>query len=164
MSLKKVGQAKKDRFFKIWDILIYGVILLAVAALFLAVTFGYNRSAPGGVEVYYNNNLAFSYDFDSDDYSVLLPQNIAVSDGGDELEITFCTDGGSAEEHTDYNVILIDKSARTVRVTESDCSNRRDCVYTPAITDTSGMITCTPHRLVIMPSGYFGSDDTIPVG
>ena len=164
MSLKKVGQAKKDRFFKIWDILIYGVILLAVAALFLAVTFGYNRSAPGGVEVYYNNNLAFSYDFDSDVDSVLLTQNIAESDGADELEITFCTDGGSAEEHTDYNVILIDKSARTVRVTESDCSNRRDCVYTPAITDTSGMITCTPHRLVIMPSGYFGSDDTIPVG
>lgn len=164
MSLKKVGQAKKDRFFKIWDILIYGVILLAVAAPFLAVTFGYNRSAPGGVEVYYNNNLAFSYDFDSGEYSVLLPQNIAVSDGADELEITFCTDGGSAEEHTDYNVILIDKLARTVRVTESDCSNRRDCVYTPAITDTSDMITCTPHRLVIMPSGYFGSDDTIPVG
>ena len=115
MSLKKVGQAKKDRFFKIWDILIYGVILLAVAALFLAVTFGYNRSALDGVEVYYNNNLAFSYDFDSDEYSVLLPQNIAVSDGGDELEITFCTDGGSAEEHTDYNLILIDKSARDNR-------------------------------------------------
>ena len=164
MSLNRGGQAKKDGCFKTWDILIYGVILRAVAALFPADTCGYNRSAPGGVEVYYNNNLAFSYDFDSDEYSVLLPQNIAVSDGADELEITFCTDGGSAEEHTDYNVILIDKSARTVRVTESDCSNRRDCVYTPAITDTSGMITCTPHRLVIMPSGYFGSDDTIPVG
>ena len=38
MSLKKVNQVKKDRFFKIWDILIYGIVAVVIVALFLAVT------------------------------------------------------------------------------------------------------------------------------
>ena len=29
MSLKKVNQVKKDRFFKIWDILIYGIVAVS---------------------------------------------------------------------------------------------------------------------------------------
>ena len=45
MSLKKVEQVKKDRFFRIWDILVYGVIIVVVVALFLAVTLTADKSS-----------------------------------------------------------------------------------------------------------------------
>ena len=114
MSLKKVRQVKKDRFFKLWDILIYGLIAAVVAALFIAAAFTADNSALQSVEVRYNNALAFFYDFSADEYEISLPQNIAVEENEDGLTVTFCTDGGSLTEPRDYNIIFIDKSARTV--------------------------------------------------
>ena len=52
MSLKKVEQVKKDRFFKIWDILIYGIIAAVIVALFLAVTLTADKSSLSGIEGY----------------------------------------------------------------------------------------------------------------
>ena len=34
MSLKKVAQVKNDKGFKIWDLIIYGAVILLAAALF----------------------------------------------------------------------------------------------------------------------------------
>lgn len=164
MSLKKVRQVRKDRFFKIWDILIYGLIAAVVAALFIAAALTADNSALQSVEVRYNNALAFFYDFSADEYEISLPQNIAVEENEDGLTVTFCTDGGSLAEPRDYNIIFIDKSARTVSVTESDCSNRKDCVHTRAITNSSGVIACTPHRLEISPPGFSDIDGTLPAG
>lgn len=167
MSQKKVGQVRGDRFFKIGDIFIYGAIAVIVAALFLAIFLTGDRSALTVVEGRYNNAVAFSYDFTADELSIYLPQNVAVDefatdDGG--ITIIFCTDGGSLEELKSYNIIYIDRSARSVTVTESDCSSRRDCVYTPAITDNSGVIVCTPHALTISPSGFSDINGTLPIG
>lgn len=165
MSLKKVEQVKKDRFFRIWDILVYGIIAAVIVALFLAVTLTSDKSTLEGIEVYYNNNLAFTYDFAEDKLDITLEDNIAVEENGARtLKILFCTDDGSLAEHTDYNLIEINKSERTVSVTESDCSNRKDCVYTAAIKNSSGLIVCTPHRLRIMPADYKDDGQTLPVG
>lgn len=165
MSLKKVEQVKKDRFFKIWDVLIYGIIAAAVVALFIAVTLTSDKSTLTAIDVYYNNAMAFSYDFETDEYKINLPQNIKVErDGAQALEIVFCTDGGSLYEPRDYNVIVIDKAERTVSVTDSDCSNRADCVYTPALKNNSSLIVCSPHHLRILPSDYEDDGQTLPVG
>jgi len=37
MSLKKIQQVKKDKGFKIFDLIIYGIIILTVAVLFIAI-------------------------------------------------------------------------------------------------------------------------------
>ena len=37
MSLKKVEQVKADKGFKIWDLIIYGVIAVTVAVLFIVI-------------------------------------------------------------------------------------------------------------------------------
>ena len=165
MSLKKVEQVKKDRFFKVWDVLIYGVIAVIVAALFLVIFLTGDRRALTEVEGQYNNALAFSYNFDSDELYIALPQNVAEAENSDDgITLIFCTDGGSLEEPSSCNIIYIDKSARTVAVTESDCSSRRDCVHTPAITNNSGVIVCTPHSLQIVPAGFSDPDGVFPAG
>lgn len=164
MSLKKVGQVKKDRFFRLRDLIVYGAIAAVVAVLFLTVFLTRDRSGLEAVEAYYRNTLAFSYDFVADEYEVYLPQNIAVEAGESQITVTFCTDGGSLSEPCDYNIICINKISRSVSVTESDCSARRDCVYTSAITNNSGAIICTPHALRIVPLGEPEIDDTLPVG
>lgn len=165
MSLKKVEQVKKDRFFKIWDILIYGIIAAVIVALFLAVTLTADKSSLSGIEGYYNNNLAFTYNFAEDELKVVLTDNIKVEENNsDTVKLLFVTDGGSLTEHTDYNIIEINKSARSVRITESDCSNRKDCVYSPAITNSAGLIVCSPHRLRILPADYEDDGQTLPIG
>ena len=52
-----------------------------------------------------------------------------------------------------YNVIEIDIKERTVCVTDANCSSRKDCVHSPAITAAGGTIVCAPHRLVISAAG-----------
>ena len=166
MSQKKVDQLKQDRFFKIWDILIYGAIALIVAAVFLAVFLTGDNSALSAVEGQYNNEPVFYYDFSSDELTVYMEDNVeyAYSEDGNGLMITFCIDGGSLTLPSDYNIIFIDKSALSVAVTESDCFSRLDCVHTPAITDNSGVIVCTPHNFQIVPAGFSDIDGILPVG
>ncbi|MDE5729708.1 MAG: NusG domain II-containing protein [Clostridia bacterium] len=69
------------------------------------------------------------------------------------LKIKVTANGG-------YNVIEIDKAERSVKVTEADCG-KRDCVYTAAITDNSGMIYCSPHKLRILPYDFDSGDNII---
>ena len=95
----------------------------------------------------------------------MLTDNIKVEENNsDTVKLLFVTDGGSLSEHTDYNIIEINKSARSVRITESDCSNRKDCVYSPAITNSAGLIVCSPHRLRILPADYEDDGQTLPIG
>lgn len=164
MSLKKVQQVKKDKLFRLWDIPVYGVIVTLIVVLFVVFVFTADRSALSAIEVYYDNTLAFYYSFEQDEYTVYLSQNIAVEEGESSLTVTFCTDSGNLQDPSDYNIIYIDKSATTVSVTQSDCSNRKDCVHTSAIKDSAGSIACTPHRLVIVPSDYTDDGQTLPIG
>ena len=165
MSLKKVEQVKKDRFFRIWDILVYGVIIVVVVALFLAVTLTADKSSLTAISAYYDNGVAFSYDFEKGELNIAMPDNVKVEDNGENtLTIIFCTNGGSLDKPESYNTIVIDKAERTVSVTESDCSNRKDCVHTPALKDSSSLIVCSPHHLRILPDDYRDDGQTLPVG
>ena len=164
MSLKKVNQVKKDRFFKIWDILIYGIVAVVIVALFLAVTLTQDTGALTGINIYYQDALAFTYDFDEDEYDIRLKNNIRVeAENSDHITLIFCENGGSFDGPTDYNIIEIDKRERTVQVTDADCSNR-GCVYSQPLGETSRPIMCPTHNLRIEPSGYIDDGTTLPVG
>ena len=170
MSLKKVEQVKKDRFFRVWDILVYGLVAEVIAALFIAWFVTRDTSALTAVNGYYGGNQVFSYDFVADELIIISPENVreVPSESADELTLIFITDGGDFDGPHDYNTIVFDKSARTVRVTESDCSGTwvQDCVVTGTVSDNSKPIICLPHRLEIYPAGYNDADDGehLPVG
>lgn len=146
MSLKKVADVKADKGFRIWDLIIYGVIA-ALAVILFAVIFATRDTGPlSGIRVYVANEAVFEYDFTSGEYTNLNPSVAGIiSDGDDCLTIRINATEG-------YNIVVIDKSG-SVKVSEADCT-KNDCVYYPAISDNSGFIYCLPHRLKILPCDF----------
>ena len=144
MSLKKVESVKKDRGFKLADLIIYAVIALAVLSLFLAVFLTRNDSPLKGVRIFIEDKEVFVCDFESSEYSVSDERATVVE--GQTLEVKITVNSG-------YNIVSIDMSARTAKVTEADCRGR-DCVHTPEIKDSGGIIYCSPHSVRVEPFGY----------
>lgn len=142
MSLKKVTQVKKDKGFKIFDLIIYGAIIALVAVLFIVWFTVSDRTPLGGVRVSVEGQVVFEYDFQKDEYEVL-SDCVTVEESGDKLTVTVIPHAG------ERNVIVIDKKG-TVTVTEADCYGK-DCKYMPDIKDNSGIIYCSPHKLRIEP-------------
>lgn len=151
MSLKKIEQVKNGKWFKIWDLLVYGLLVGGIVALFIAFAFIGKGGELDGVAVNYKGDRVFTYNFTDGKYEIVAPAYIEVKeDGEDKLTFTFYTEG-----RTGYNDIEIDKKQKSVRVTASDCSTHKDCVYTPALGKSRSVpILCTPHALSIEPLEY----------
>lgn len=146
MSLKKIGQVKADKGFKIWDLIIYGVIIALVAALFIAVFATRDDSPLRGIRIYSKGEAVFEYSFQSGKYEQLSQSvEITAEEGDGVLLVTVKSDVG-------YNKVEIKKSG-SVRVTDADCKNR-DCVYSMEIKDNGGIIYCSPHGLRIVPYDF----------
>lgn len=146
MSLKKVQQVKGDRGFKLRDLIIYGLVVVIVAGLFIAVFATRDTSPLKGVRIYVESAVVFEYDFEKGEYEILDAQKVTVaSETEEELSLRLTAGGG-------FNEVLISKSG-SVKMTDADC-NRKDCVYMPEITDNSGFIYCSPHRVKIVPYGF----------
>ena len=157
MSLKKIEQVKNSKWFKWWDLIIYGSLIAVIVALILVFALSGKGGKLDGVIVSYKGEKIFSYSFSNDGYQILSAQNIEVEeDSAERLELTFYTDG-----RTGYNTIEINKSEKSVKITRSDCSWHKDCVYTAAInTNRSVPILCTPHALSVSPLKIY-DDGTI---
>lgn len=157
MSLKKIRQVKADKGFKIGDLILYGAVAVLIAALFLTFFLTSDTTPAQGFQITYNGNAVFRYDFYEEKYAVLRAENIEiVSESEEELLLVFYTDGRGG-----YNKITVDKGNRSVRVTDADCSARKDCVYMPAVSDNSSVIVCMRHSMVIEPLDYEIVDDGI---
>ena len=159
MSLKKVEQVKKDRGFKLFDLIIYGAVAALVVALFLGVFLTRDTSPLSGIRIYYDNTVIYEYVFEESEGGAngetLRADCVEdVKSEGDGVTLKISVEGG-------YNTVLINTAARTAEVIDADCSNRRDCVYSPALSDNSSFICCVPHKLKIEPLGYNPDDGTI---
>ena len=78
----------------------------------------------------------------ADDFLTL----VEVSSNGDVYTIKIYTDEG----RTDYNLVEFNAKEVSVKVTESTCSESKDCVHFPTLYN-SGSIYCAPHHLKIQP-------------
>ena len=152
MSKKTLENVKKDKGFRLFDLILYGVIVLIVAVSFIAVFATKNKSPLTGVCVYLDEKLVFEYDFENDSFSVSEGYKIEVEPKSESLQVKVSTSDG-------YNLIEIEKKG-SVRIKQADCHGR-DCVYSPAIKDNNGIIFCSPHRLKITPRNYDDSKVTI---
>lgn len=161
MSIKKIEQIKADKGFKIFDLIIY--CLIAVIAVAFIIVNALNRGELKGVTFFYDNNEIFVYDFEEDKYTVIDADIILIEqDTKTNLTVRFHLN----EDYSDFNLVEINKTERTVSVTQSDCSYRKDCVYTKEISNSlSYPIACSPHNFKIVPFDYDYTDKgTIPVG
>ena len=118
MSLRKVAQVKNDKGFKIWDLIIYGAVILLAAALFIAVFATRNTDPLSGVKisvrdgVFSGYKVVFEYGFNSE--PVYDSEAVEVEVKGDILKVTVKTHGGG------FNIIEIDKRARTATLTDAN--------------------------------------------
>lgn len=149
MSLKKVGETKKDRGFKIWDLLVYGIVAVIIAVMFIVVFAAKDTSPLQSVCVYIDNNPVFEYDFVNGESTILKNDGCVeiIADSDEKLTLKFYFGNRG------YNTVEIDKVSVSVTVTDADCGSK-DCTYMRDIVDNSGIIYCSPHRLKIVPGGY----------
>lgn len=163
MSRKKIEQVRKTKYFRVWDLLVYGVVLALVVALFLVLFLTADKSPTSGFVVRQKDKVVFTYYFDSDRYEYSLTDGVVCVDEEDSsvLKFTVRTADGDG-----YNKIEVDKFNKSVKVTEANCSLlKKDCVYTPAIKDNSTTISCLPHEMYIEPLiKKLQNPDEIPVG
>lgn len=147
MSLKKIEQVKKDKGFKVLDLIIYGAVLLVVAVLFIVIFSTHNTDPLSGVKIYVNAQEVFAYEFGG------VPTNSGraeVEEDNKGITVTIRSEDG------DLNVIYIDKSEKSVKMIETNCRGQQ-CLYFPAIDNNSKFIYCNPHGLKIEP--YFRDFD-----
>ena len=153
MSLKKIEQVKADKGFRIWDLIIYGTIIVLVIILFIVVFTTRDNSSLTGIRITVKAQVVFEYEF---------------------CEIPEFTDGVTIEEdekgitvtiisEKDKNVVFIDKIKKTVKMVEANCKGRQ-CIYFAAMDDNSDFIYCSPHGLKVEPLHKDLDNPVIPVG
>lgn len=154
MAIKKVEQVKADKGFRIWDLIIYGVIIVLVATLFIVVFGTRDKSPFKGVRVVLANEVIYEYDFENGKEVSRNSKYVeTVEDDGESfvLKVSVGEDG--------FNYIRIDKSG-SVKMTDANCG-KRDCVYMGEMKDNNSLIYCSPHRLKIIPYDFDVDDGDI---
>ena len=155
MKESKLNEVKRAAWFKGWDLLVYAVLLVLLAALFFAFVILPERGALTGIEILLKNERVISCDFEEGTYETF-GESVQVQEAGNLLTVTVTTEEG-------YNVVVINMQERTADMTDADCSWSRDCVHMAPISDTmSAQIACIPHGLVVVPlSDALHSDGTL---
>jgi hypothetical protein len=152
MSVKKVQQVRSDKWFKFLDLFVYAALAVVIVVLFIVFVFTKDTTPLKGINVYLNNEIIFVYSFKDDEYTINSPQNVEIISEDDSQ---LCIKIVSGKNYADYNDIVINKEEAWVNITAANCSTRKDCVYTPKITNSASLpITCNPHGLKILPFGY----------
>lgn len=163
MSQKKIEQVRKTKYFRLWDLLVYGIVIAVVVALFLTVFLTTDKSPTSGFVVRQKDKVVFTYYFDSDKYEYSLTDGIICVDEEDSSVLKFTV---RVKDGDGYNKVEVDKLNKSVKVTDANCSLfKKDCVYTPAIKDNSTTISCLPHEMYIEPLiKSVQNPEEIPIG
>ena len=154
MSLKKVNEVKKDRGFKLLDLIIYISLALTAAALFIAIALTGEKTPLEGVIFQLSGETVYEYSF-KDGELHRDKGSVFVLDDNEEFILLEVKSGNG------YNRVKIDKAGE-VRVTGADCG-KGDCMYSAPIKDGGGMIYCSPHRLKIIPFGFDPDDGKLTI-
>ena len=158
MSKETLNQVKKERGFKLYDLIIYAVIVALIVLAFVLSGTLLKGESIDGIEIRHKNAVVFTYLFNGDKYEIKDGEKVEiVSNDEDTLTIKFYPENLKYK----YNQIEIDKVKKTVKVVEATCSTRKDCVHTQELKSNSQSIICIPHELIILPLGQSVSDKDI---
>lgn len=148
-------KVKNGKPFAAFDLLVYALVVLICAGLFLGFVIMSKHDSGNGFTVYYKDEKIFSFYYDDLKYDLAeFDGSIKVENTDPENRLFTITVFTGGEEN--YNVLSVSAKDKTVKVAEANCSYRKDCVHTPEIKDGTGAIYCLPHGLKILPlkNGY----------
>ena len=152
-TAKNVQFAKKDKPFKVLDVMVYIAVVLVILVLFYVFLFN-SQDAPMQVVNVIDDQTGetlFTYNFVRNEYAIYDTINnwtVEVTKTDDGLEVTFKREI-DGEQH--FNTMKINKKDVTVEMVDSLCGYHKDCVRNfPAIERAGGAIVCSPNRLKIV--------------
>ena len=155
MALKKIAQVKADKGFRIWDLILYGVITVLVVVLFIVIFTTSDTGSLTGVRITVKAQVVFEYEFGNDS-----PQHVSdgvtVEKDGDKITVTIQIDD-------DKNVVFIDTKKNTVKMIDANCKGKQ-CMYFAEMNDNSDFIYCSPHGLKVEPLYKDLDNNVIPFG
>lgn len=143
------GKIKNGKPFRRWDVLIYLLLAVIVATLFLSVYLIKNKKPEStGVEFIYCDQVVFVFNFDGTYDQKVNDITVEIDKRTDNIyQLTFLL-----ENNYDKVIRLkINLKEKSVDVLFSNCSNTKDCVYMPEIKDGVGSIICMPFDFKIRP-------------
>ncbi|MCX4286764.1 MAG: hypothetical protein OSJ68_05690, partial [Clostridia bacterium] len=85
MSLRKIEQLKADKGFKIWDLIVYGVIITVAITLMIILFAVRDTSALKGIRIYVVNNIIYEYDFENDKQVSCKTEFVEVTENNAEI-------------------------------------------------------------------------------
>ena len=136
MSLKKISEEKQNKFFRKKDLIIYILVAVAVAAVFLAVFLSEDKDAPENIRIIYADEVIFTMTIGEE--GTILSDVVTREKTYFGYRITVTTEYGS-------NVFDVNVKEKTVSVESADCEGgdcRRMKIY-----KRSDSIVCLPHLL-----------------
>ena len=154
-TVGNVQNAKKDKPFKVLDVMVYVCVLLLILVLFYVFIFDTDSTQMQIVNVIDDETgeTLFVYNVIRGEYTVN-DQNkngwtvqVEQKDNGVEVTLTRVIQG---EEHFNKMQIIRGRNP-SVKMTDSICGFHKDCVRNfPAISRSGGAIVCSPNRLKIV--------------
>ena len=146
MSFKKIEQVKNDKWFSLFDLIIYGSIIILVAVLFIVIFTTRDTNPLSGVRIYASAQAVYEYEFGKTQKGEdgILSDGVEVEEDGDGITVTIRSADG------DYNVVYIDKSKKSVKMIKANCRGGQ-CLDFPSMNDNSKFIYCSPHGIKIEP-------------
>ncbi len=155
-SKKLKGEDKSTKrnndLFKLPDLILYTAVIVVILALFLIPLLTNSNKNLSGFDLYKNGEIILSVDFNKKEVCFIDEAQKDLIDVTIEKEFLKAT-VYQAEDKKDYNVISANLQEKWVQITESTCSNKKDCVHFSPLKSESGVIVCQPHNLKITPRG-----------
>ena len=148
MRNSAVENIKAGKPFKLWDLVLFLAMGIAVFLLFLFLVILPIGKSADGFKVFVSGKEILSYKFADASYSLSEFDGIVEKVDGDG-KVDFYV--YLQKDKKDFNVVTVNLTAKSVRVSDANCSVRKDCAHSPEIKD-SGVIICAPHNLKILPS------------
>ncbi len=154
-TLSNVRNAKKDKAFKLCDILVYIGVVIVILVLFAVFVFDVDGNGMQTVSVVDDETgeTLFVYNFTRNEYQVNDASSngwiVEVSKEARQLIVTFTKIFDGEERFNQLTVTL--GSSPSVKMTDAICGFHRDCVRNfPAIDRAGGAIVCSPNRLKVI--------------
>ena len=148
-----VQNAKKDKPFKVLDVMVYIGVVLVILVLFYVFIFNTDSVDMRIINAIddQTGETLFTYNLVRNEYEIYnnttgWTVEVTKTDSGLAVTFTRQIDG---EQH--FNTMVIDTKASTVKMVDSLCGHHQDCVRNfPAIEHSGGAIVCSPNRLKII--------------
>ncbi len=150
----KVEAARRDKPFRIGDVLVYMAVVLLIAVLFVVFVFDKQDTQLQTITVIDEKTGEVLYVYNMlRGESVINTQNSrgwvieeTPSDSGVQVRFSVEVDGEQR-----YNVLGIDRTEPSAKMLDAVCGFHKDCVRNfPAVTRSGGAIVCSPNRLKVV--------------